>query len=105
MPPGFILHEELRITQKDGLSPAETLRTATVNAAAATGRSAEFGTVEPGKRGDLVGIEVRSRPGGGPVKVPNPLPCESTFKIRRATTSRIYIKDMVRRHRKGKKVA
>ena len=40
--------------QKDGLSPAETLRTATVNAAAAMGRSAEFGTIEPGKRADMV---------------------------------------------------
>ena len=54
MPAGFILHEELRIMQKDGLSPAETLRTATVNAAAAMGRSAEFGTIEPGKRADMV---------------------------------------------------
>jgi cytosine/adenosine deaminase-related metal-dependent hydrolase len=54
MPAGFILHEELRIMQKYGLSPAETLRTAIVNAAAAMGRSAEFGTIEPGKRADMV---------------------------------------------------
>lgn len=54
MPAGFILHEELRIMQKDGLSPAETLRTATVNAAAAMGRSAEFGTIDLGKRADMV---------------------------------------------------
>jgi imidazolonepropionase-like amidohydrolase len=54
MPPGFILHEELRIMQNNGLSPLETLRTATVNAAAAMGRSAEFGTIEPGKRADMV---------------------------------------------------
>jgi len=54
MPAGFILHEELRIMQEDGLSPAETLRTSTVNAAAAMGRSAEFGAIEPGKRADMV---------------------------------------------------
>lgn len=54
MPPGFILHEELRLMQKNGLSPLETLRTATINAAAAMGRSAEFGSIEPGKRADMV---------------------------------------------------
>ena len=54
MPPGFILHEELRLMQKNGLSPLEALRTATVNAAAAMGRSAEFGSIGPGKRADMV---------------------------------------------------
>lgn len=54
MPPGFILHEELRLMQKNGLSPLETLRTATVNAAEAMGRSAEFGSIEPGKRADMI---------------------------------------------------
>ena len=54
MPPGFILHEELRLIQKNGLSPLETLRTATVNAAEAMGRSTEFGSIEPGKRADLI---------------------------------------------------
>jgi imidazolonepropionase-like amidohydrolase len=54
MPPGFILHEELRIMQENGLSPLETLKTATVNAAAAMGRSGEFGSIEPGKRADMV---------------------------------------------------
>ena len=54
MPPGFILHEELRLMQANGLSPFETLKTATVNAAAAMGRSSEFGSIEPGKRADMV---------------------------------------------------
>jgi imidazolonepropionase-like amidohydrolase len=54
MPPGFILHEELRIMQMNGLSPLETLRSATVNAAAAMGRSSEFGSIEPGERADMV---------------------------------------------------
>lgn len=54
MPPGFILHEELRLMQENGLSPFETLKTATVNAAAAMGRSAEFGSIEPGTRADMI---------------------------------------------------
>lgn len=54
MPPGFILHDEVRLMQENGLSPPEALRTATVNAAAAMGRSAEFGSIEPGKRADMV---------------------------------------------------
>jgi len=54
MPPGFILHEELRLMQKNGLSPLETLRTATTNAAEAMGRSAEFGSIEPGRRADMI---------------------------------------------------
>ena len=54
MPPGFILHEELRIFRENGLSPFETLKTTTVNAAAAMGRSAEFGSIEPGKRADMI---------------------------------------------------
>jgi imidazolonepropionase-like amidohydrolase len=54
MPPGFILHEELRIMQKNGLTPLETLRTATRNAAAAMGRSSEFGSLESAKRADMV---------------------------------------------------
>jgi imidazolonepropionase-like amidohydrolase len=54
MPPGFILHEELRIFQENGLSPIESLKTTTLNAAAAMGRSAEFGSIEPGKRADMI---------------------------------------------------
>ena len=54
MPPGFILHEELRIMQTNGLSRLETLRAATVNATEAMGRSGEFGSLEPSKRADIV---------------------------------------------------
>jgi imidazolonepropionase-like amidohydrolase len=54
MPYGFILHEELRLMQANGLSPFETLKTATVNAAAAMGRSSEFGSIEAGKRADMI---------------------------------------------------
>lgn len=54
MVPGFALHEELRIMHETGLSPLDTLRSATVNAAAAMRQSSEFGSIEPGKRADLL---------------------------------------------------
>lgn len=54
MVPGFALHEELRMMVENGLSVRETLRSATVNAADAMRKTREFGTIEPGKRADLV---------------------------------------------------
>jgi imidazolonepropionase-like amidohydrolase len=54
MVPGFALHEELNIMNNNGLSPYETLKTATVNAAQAINREKEFGTIEIGKRADLL---------------------------------------------------
>jgi imidazolonepropionase-like amidohydrolase len=52
--PGFCLHDELEWMTNAGLTPLEALRTATVNPAAFLGRQASQGTVEPGKRADLV---------------------------------------------------
>ena len=57
MVPGFALQEELRAIQAAGLSPYETLRTSTVHAAAAMRREHDFGTVEVGKRADLLLVE------------------------------------------------
>ena len=37
-----------------GMSPAETIRAATLNAACAIGRGAEIGSLEVGKRADFV---------------------------------------------------
>lgn len=54
MVPGFSLQEELRIMNENGLTPFQTLKTATVNAALAMNRDKEFGTVEVGKRSDLL---------------------------------------------------
>jgi len=54
MVPGFALHEELRIMVENGMSVREALRSATVNAAEAMRRSAEFGTIEARKRADLL---------------------------------------------------
>jgi imidazolonepropionase-like amidohydrolase len=41
---------------KAGLKPAEAIATATVNAAAVLGVSADSGTLEPGKRADLIAV-------------------------------------------------
>jgi len=48
---------ELELLVEAGLSPADALRTATVNAARMIGREADFGTIEPGKLADLVILE------------------------------------------------
>ena len=52
--PGFSQHDELTLLVAAGLSPFEALRAATVNAATFLGKANEFGTVEVGKRADLV---------------------------------------------------
>jgi hypothetical protein len=52
--PGFVLLEEIATFERLGMSPYDALRTATVNAARALLDEKEFGTVERGKRADLV---------------------------------------------------
>ncbi|MGW8143943.1 MAG: amidohydrolase family protein [Anaerolineales bacterium] len=52
--PGFSIHEELEMLVDAGLSPYEALEAGTRNAALALGKGAEFGTVEVGKRADLI---------------------------------------------------
>jgi imidazolonepropionase-like amidohydrolase len=55
--PGVSLHDELHILVKNGFTPYEAIKTATVNAskvaAAMTGTN-DFGTIEVGKRADLI---------------------------------------------------
>jgi imidazolonepropionase-like amidohydrolase len=51
---GFSLHEELEEIERLGLSPYETLRTATVEPARAMRREGELGTIATGHRADLV---------------------------------------------------
>jgi len=55
--PGFCLHDELEWLTKAGFSPLEALQTATVNPARFLGREASQGTVEVGKRADLVMLD------------------------------------------------
>lgn len=52
--PGFCLHNELEWFTKAGFSPLEALQTATINPALFLGRQDSQGTVEVGKRGDVV---------------------------------------------------
>ena len=52
--PGEALHDELELLVRAGLTPAETLRTATVNPARWLKRERDLGTIEVGKFADLV---------------------------------------------------
>ncbi len=54
---GFGIHDELQEFVNDGLTPFQALQTATVNPARYFRRSQEFGTIEPGKRADLILLE------------------------------------------------
>jgi imidazolonepropionase-like amidohydrolase len=55
--PGFSLHDELELFVKAGLTPMEALQTATRNPAIYLGLSDVLGTVEEGKKADLVLLE------------------------------------------------
>jgi imidazolonepropionase-like amidohydrolase len=55
--PGFSLHDELETMADIGLTPYDVLRTSTYNPALYLGELDEFGTVEVGKRADLVLLE------------------------------------------------
>jgi hypothetical protein len=58
--PGWSLHEELEFLVKAGLTPLEALRTATLNAALYRGQDATEGSVDKGKKADL--LLLRSNP-------------------------------------------
>jgi imidazolonepropionase-like amidohydrolase len=66
--PGFSIHEELAYLVEAGLSPYEALETGTRNAALAMGKSDEFGTIEMGKRADLILLEANPLEDVGNVK-------------------------------------
>ncbi len=51
---GFSTQEELGLLVKAGLSPFEALLTGTRNAAIASGDGDDWGTIEPGKRADMI---------------------------------------------------
>jgi imidazolonepropionase-like amidohydrolase len=52
--PGFSLHDELALLVECGLTPMQALQTATRNAAEYLGELAQQGTIEKGKRADLI---------------------------------------------------
>jgi Amidohydrolase family len=51
---GFKIHDEMELLVRAGLTPAEVLKAATIDAAEFAGQQAEFGTVSVGKAADLV---------------------------------------------------
>jgi hypothetical protein len=55
--PGYSLHDELELFVQAGLTPAQALRTATINPARYFGIEARAGSIAPGKRADLVLLE------------------------------------------------
>jgi imidazolonepropionase-like amidohydrolase len=55
--PGFSLHRELRYLVQAGLTPYQALSTGTGEVARFLGTPDDFGTVEPGRRADLILIE------------------------------------------------
>jgi hypothetical protein len=55
--PGFSIHEELQNFVQAGLTPYEAYRAGTVDGAKFLGQSDVWGTIEPGKRADLVLLE------------------------------------------------
>ncbi len=57
MVPGFSLHDEFKTMADVGLSSYDILKTSTYNPALYLGKLKEFGTVEAGKRADLVLLE------------------------------------------------
>jgi len=52
--PGFSLHEELVLLVQAGLTPMEAIQAATIAPARAMGMDKELGTIEAGKRADLI---------------------------------------------------
>jgi imidazolonepropionase-like amidohydrolase len=52
--PGSSLHRELQLFVRAGLTPLQALQTATLNPAVYFGRTADWGTIAPGKIADLV---------------------------------------------------
>ncbi|MEZ4423058.1 MAG: amidohydrolase family protein [Gemmatimonadota bacterium] len=52
--PGYSAHEELANLVKGGLTPMEAIQAGTLQAARMIGKEAEFGSIEVGKRADLV---------------------------------------------------
>jgi imidazolonepropionase-like amidohydrolase len=52
--PGYSLHQELQIMNEIGIPTYEVLKMTTVNAALALNKDGEFGTVQAGKRADLL---------------------------------------------------
>jgi hypothetical protein len=71
--PGFSIHDELEILVENGFTPYEALATGTVNAGIVVGRmtgEGDLGTIEVGKRADLILVKGNPLEGVGNIKDP-----------------------------------
>jgi len=55
--PGYDVHRELELLSRAGLSPSAALAAATRGAAEMVGATGDFGTLEPGKRAEIVVLD------------------------------------------------
>ena len=55
--PGIGMHWEMQAYAQGGMTPHEVLRAATMGSAETIGRSAQFGSIEPGKYADLLVLD------------------------------------------------
>jgi len=55
--PGFLYHRELELYEKSGIPAPEVLKMATINSAKITGVSETLGSIEVGKKADLILID------------------------------------------------
>jgi len=55
--PGFAIHDELAELVRAGLTPADALRSATIDAARFSGKAMDYGSIEVGKVADMVMLD------------------------------------------------